>query len=117
MSLAILLHFLCAQHVSDINTRISIIRSLRLFLLNYHIGRIVLYLMCVGVLVWSGWSAIRVAVSNYDSNLPKSVAQYTRTRSFLPHERVILRRVNKIIILFVTMKKLKPLICVNYSIL
>jgi len=29
MSLAILLHFLCAQHVSDIN--ISIIRSLRLF--------------------------------------------------------------------------------------
>ena len=29
MSLAILFHFLCAQHVSDINT--SIIRSLRLF--------------------------------------------------------------------------------------
>ena len=44
MSLAILFHFLCAQHVSDIN--ISIIRSLRLFLLNYHIGRIVLGLMC-----------------------------------------------------------------------
>ena len=30
MSLAILFHFLCAQHVSDINN-ISIIRSLRLF--------------------------------------------------------------------------------------
>ena len=29
MSLAILFHFLCAQHVSDIN--ITIIRSLRLF--------------------------------------------------------------------------------------
>jgi len=29
MSLAILFHFLCAQHVSDIN--VSIIRSLRLF--------------------------------------------------------------------------------------
>jgi len=29
MSLAILFHFLCAQHVSDIN--ISVIRSLRLF--------------------------------------------------------------------------------------
>jgi len=29
MSLAILFHFLCAQHVSDIN--ISIIKSLRLF--------------------------------------------------------------------------------------
>jgi hypothetical protein len=34
MSLAILFHVLCAQHVSDIN--ISIIRRLRL-LLNYHI--------------------------------------------------------------------------------
>jgi len=31
MSLAILFHFLCAQNVSDINTRISIMRSLRLF--------------------------------------------------------------------------------------
>jgi len=40
MSFATLFHFLCAQHVSDVN--MSIIRSLRLFLLNYHIGRIVL---------------------------------------------------------------------------
>ena len=53
MSLAILFNFLCAQHVSDIN--ISIIRSLRLFLLNYHIGLIVLSLMCVGASVWLGW--------------------------------------------------------------
>jgi len=45
MSLAILFHFLCAQHVSGIN--ISIIKSLRL--LNCHIGRIVLGSMCVGV--------------------------------------------------------------------
>jgi hypothetical protein len=45
MSLAILFHFLCTQHVSDIN--ISIIRSLRL-LLNYHIGRVVLSSLCVG---------------------------------------------------------------------
>ena len=30
-------------------------------LLNYHIGRIVLGMMCVGVLVWLGWSGIRVA--------------------------------------------------------
>jgi len=58
MSLAILFHFLCARHVSDIN--MSIFRSLRL-LLNYHIGRIVLGSMCVGVSVWLGWSAIRVA--------------------------------------------------------
>ena len=30
-------------------------------LLNYHIGRIVLGSMCVGVSVWFGWSGIRVA--------------------------------------------------------
>ena len=52
ISLAILFHFLCAQHVSDIN--ISIIRSLRL--LNYHVGRIVLGSLCVGDSVWLGWS-------------------------------------------------------------
>ena len=51
MSLAILFHFLCAQHVSDIN--ISIIRSL---LLNYHIGRFVLGSLCVGDLVRLGLS-------------------------------------------------------------
>jgi len=30
-------------------------------LLNYHICRIVLGSMCVGVSVWLGWSGIRVA--------------------------------------------------------
>ena len=30
-------------------------------LLNYHIGRIALGSMCVGVSVWLGWSGIRVA--------------------------------------------------------
>jgi hypothetical protein len=30
-------------------------------LLNYHIGRIVLDLMCVGDKVWLGWSGICVA--------------------------------------------------------
>jgi len=59
MSLAILFHFLCVQHVSDIN--ISIIRSLRLFLLNYHIGHMVLGSMCVGDLVRLGLSGVRVA--------------------------------------------------------
>jgi len=29
--------------------------------LNYHIGRIVLGSMCVGVSVWLGWRGIRVA--------------------------------------------------------
>ena len=64
MSLAILFHFLCAQHVSDIN--ISIIRNLRL-LLNYHIGRIVLGSICVGFSVWLGWSGIRFAGCNKDT--------------------------------------------------
>jgi len=58
MSLAVLFHFLCPQHVSDIN--ISIIRSLWL-LLNYHIGRFVLGSLCVGDLVWQGLSGVRVA--------------------------------------------------------
>ena len=44
-------------------------------LLNYHIGRIILGLMCVGVSVWLGWSGIRVAglssgACNYSVELP-----------------------------------------------
>jgi len=46
MSLAILFHFLCAQHVSDIN--ISIIRSLRPCCWIYHICCFVLGPSCVG---------------------------------------------------------------------
>jgi len=61
MSLAILFHFLCAQHVSDINISIINCKELLTILLNYHIGRIVLGSMCVGVSVWLGWSGIRVA--------------------------------------------------------
>jgi len=57
MSLAILFHFLYVQHVSDIN--ISIIRSLRLFLLNYHIGRVFL-VRCV-LEFRCGWSGVCVA--------------------------------------------------------
>ena len=41
---------LCVQHVSELAT----------ILLNYHIGRIVLSSMCVGVSMWLGWSGIRV---------------------------------------------------------
>ena len=48
MSLVILFHFLCAQHILDIN--ISIIRSLQLCC-NYA-GRFVLGSMCVGNSVW-----------------------------------------------------------------
>jgi len=32
-------------------------------LLNYHIGRIVLVSMCVGVSVWLGWNGISVGVA------------------------------------------------------
>ena len=58
MSLAILFHFLCAQHVSDIN--ISIIRSLRLFcwittLVVLFLARCVLEFRCgwVGVVLYN----------------------------------------------------------------
>ena len=36
-------------------------QELATILLNYHIGRIVLGSMCVGVSVWLGWSGVRVA--------------------------------------------------------
>ena len=36
-------------------------QELATILLNYHIGRIVLGSMYVGVSVWLGWSGIRVA--------------------------------------------------------
>ena len=43
-------------------------------LLNYHIGRVVLGSMCVGVSVWLGWSGIRVAglsgTCDYSVELP-----------------------------------------------
>jgi len=36
-------------------------QELATILLNYHIGRIVLGSMCVGVSVWLGWNGIHVA--------------------------------------------------------
>ena len=36
-------------------------QELATILLNYHIGRIVLRSMCVGISVWLRWSDIRVA--------------------------------------------------------
>ena len=59
MSLAILFHFLCTRHVSDIN--ISIVKELATVLLNYHIGCFVLGSLCVGDLAWLGLSGVRVA--------------------------------------------------------
>ena len=61
MSLAIIFHFLCAQHVSDIN--ISIIRNLRLCC--WITTSFVLFsIRCVGDLVRLGLSGARVADCN-----------------------------------------------------
>jgi len=54
MSLAILFHFLCAQHVSDIN--ISIIRSLRLF--NCITTLVVLFLVGCVLEIRCGWVGV-----------------------------------------------------------
>ena len=51
MSLVILFHFLCAQHVSDIN--ISIIRSLRLC--SWITTSVVLFSVCCVLELWCGW--------------------------------------------------------------
>jgi len=58
MSLAILFHFLCAQHVSDINYPSSGACDYSVELPHWSI---VLGSMCVAVSVWLGWSGIRVA--------------------------------------------------------
>jgi len=51
MPLAILFHFLCAQHILDIN--ISIIRSLRLCCwIN---TSVVLFSVCCVLEIWCGW--------------------------------------------------------------
>jgi len=54
MSLAILFHFLCAQHVSDIN--ISIIRSLRLFC--WITTLVVLFLLLCVLEIRCGWVGV-----------------------------------------------------------
>jgi len=56
-------------------------QELATILLNYHIGRIFLGSMCVGVSVWLGWSGIRVAgfrlQHGYNSNPSTSKLQHT----------------------------------------
>jgi len=54
MSFAILFHFLCVQHVSDIN--ISIIRSLRLFCRISTL--VVLFLVRCVLEIRSGWVGV-----------------------------------------------------------
>ena len=58
MSLAILFHLLCSQHVSDINIHLQ---ELATVLMNYHIGRLVLSSLCVGDLVRLVFGGVRFA--------------------------------------------------------
>ena len=73
MSLAILFHFLCAQHVSDIN--ISIIRSLRLFC--WITTLVVLFLVRCVLEFQCGWVGV---VSVFQAE-----ACYTDTTPTQPH--------------------------------
>jgi len=50
-------------------------------LLNYHISRIVLGSMCVGVSVWLGWSGIRVAGSQPATRIPHLNSNTHRTKN------------------------------------
>jgi len=67
MSLAILFHFLCAQHVSDIN--MSIIRSLRLFC--WITTAVVVFSVRCVLEIWCGWvwvvSVLQAAACNTDT--------------------------------------------------
>jgi len=72
MSLAILFHFLCAQHVSDIN--ISIIRSLRLCC--WITTLVVLFLVRCLLEIWCGWVWV-VSVLHQISNTHRTKNKMT----------------------------------------
>ena len=79
MSLAILFHFLCTQHVSDIN--ISIIRSLRLF---WRITTsVVLFSVCCVLEIWCGWVWV---VSVLQAEAGWSIASACNTTQTQPHQ-------------------------------
>ena len=68
MSFAILFHFLCAQHVSDIN--ISIIRSLRLFF--WITTLVVLFLVRCVLEFRCGWvGVVSVLQAEAEASTPK----------------------------------------------
>ena len=68
MSLAILLHFLCSQHVSGIN--ISIIRSLRLCC--WITTLVVLFLVRCVLEIWCGWVWSGICVAGWTTVQPRS---------------------------------------------
>jgi len=83
MSLAILFHFLCAQHVSDIN--VSIIRSLRLFC--WITTLVVLFLVWCVLEFQCGWvwvvSMLQASACNTDTTptQPHRIANTNRTKN------------------------------------
>jgi len=83
MSLAILFHFLCAQHVPDIN--ISIIRSLRLFC--WITTSVVLFSVRCVLEIWCGWvgvvSVLQAEAYNTDTTLtqPHQISNTQRTEN------------------------------------
>jgi len=89
MSLAILFHSLCTQHVLDINK--PIIRSLELCCWNYHIGRFVLGSLCVGDSVRLGLSSVRVAACNTDTTQtqPHQIANTQRTENKMTDAEIL----------------------------
>jgi len=81
MSLDILFHVLCAQHVSDIN--ISIFRNLQTLLMNYHIGRLVLNSLCVGAFVAVDISRNKSSNTQRTENKTTDVVIHQQSRRFL----------------------------------
>jgi len=83
MSLAILFHFLCAQHVSDIN--ISIISSLRLRC--WITTSVVLFSVRCVLEIWCGWvwvvSVLQAEARNMDTtpNQPHKISNTQRTKN------------------------------------
>jgi len=90
MSLAILFHFLCAQHVSDIN--ISAIRSLWLFC--WIITLVVLFLVRCVLEFRCGWvgvvSVLQASACNMDINLLTPNDHYSGHTTPLTSKRCIL---------------------------
>ena len=78
MSLAILFHFLCAQHVSDIN--ISIIRSLWLFC--WITALVVLFLVWCVLEFQCGWVGV-VSVLQAEAVLQPADDGYINVRNML----------------------------------
>jgi len=77
MSLAILFHFLCIQHVSDIN--ISIIRSMRLFC--WITTSVDLFLVRCMLEIWCGWVWVVACNTDTTQNQPNQIANTQRTKN------------------------------------